>query len=228
MVVDETVEEEFILSAATTATVAPVTIGALPSPNPGEPADIKIENPDLPMSVIEEEATDGSEEEVSRTVDSSSPPAIQPPASNEPVKSSIPFAHLGPSSPIQIAQTPRPPIIITAPSNTSVITTAFTFDENFFAGLEQPKPVKSPTQQHQYQLNYPLPSLKSLPPEFNRKVKPKLRRKEKDGVKEKENMREKDWFPIGINRWAATLNANPVWKRVSRPPKCLNSREWAV
>ncbi len=229
MIVDKTVGGESVLPVAASTPGGPVALGVSPSPIIEELGNTKNEDPDVSMNVPEDEAADSSEEEVSRTVDlPSSLPAIQLPPSNQPIKSSIPFAHLGPSSPIQVVQTPRPPIIIPAPSNTSVETTTFAFDENLFAGPEQSKSVNSPPQQHQYQLNYSLPPLKSLPPEFNRKVKPKSRRKEKDSVKEKENGRKEDWLPMGINRWAATLSANPVWKRVSRPPKCLSSREWAV
>lgn len=229
MLVDKTIGEESVSSATITTPVGPVASGVSPSPIAVEYVNAKNEDLDISMNVPEDEAVDGSEEEVSRTVDTpSSLPALQPPASNEPIKSSIPFAHLGPSSPIQVVQSPRPPIIIMAPSNTSIGTPAFTFDDSLFVGPEQPKSANSPTQQHHYQPNYSLPPLKSLPAEFNRKVKPKSRRKEKDNVKEKENGRKEDWFPMGINRWAATLNANPVWKRVSRPPKCLSSREWAV
>lgn len=98
-----------------------------------------------------------------------------------------------------------------------------------------PCPPASPVQpRHQFERDYALPSLKLLPPEYNRKVRSaKLQRKREKGREKNEGRRDKDgtkddWYPLGLNRWAATVNANPVWKRVSRATKCLSTREWAV
>ncbi|KXN85496.1 Chromatin modification-related protein EAF1 [Leucoagaricus sp. SymC.cos] len=172
-------------------------------------SETAIDVADVHMKDSEDDAGVGSEEMDSGSIERPVPlPPSQPavlPTSDEPVKSSIPFMHLGPSSPLQPAPTPRPPVIILAPSTSSTDATSFTFDETPFVGPEQPKPPSSPViHRHQYNPNYVLPPLKSLPQE------------------------KEDSFPMGINKWAATLNANPVWKRVSRPSKCLSSREWAV
>ena len=77
---------------------------------------------------------------------------------------------------------------------------------------------------------YSLPPLKSLPLEYNRKNKPKQRKrdKEKDKNESRRESNKDDWTPMGLNRWIATVNANPVWKRVTRATKCLSSRDWAV
>ncbi|KIM49253.1 hypothetical protein M413DRAFT_438426 [Hebeloma cylindrosporum] len=72
----------------------------------------------------------------------------------------------------------------------------------------------------QYDLKYTLPPLGVLPPDFTRKVKP---RRKKDGKREKD-----DAVPMGLTRWGATIMANPLWKRVAKATKCLNTREWGV
>lgn len=238
MKIDEPIVEELAISTTEAAGHVQPVVGSFSRDVPEKSINTGIEKSDAQMKDSEDEMDNGSEEEVSRTVDRPpSLPPVQSTSSNEPIKSSIPFIPLGSSSPIQTAPTPRLPIILLAPSNSSANAPTFTFDENLFAGPEQSRTPTTPlTQQHQYSPNYPLPPLKSLPPEFNRKVKTKSRRKEKEkdrerekeGGREKENIKKEDWFPMGINRWAATLNANPVWKRVMRPSKCLSSREWAV
>lgn len=234
MRVDEPIEEEVVALRAEEAMAdEPPTTGISPQDASQKP-ETTIEDADVHMKDSVDEPGVSSSDVVSQTADkpSSLPPSQSAavPSSNEPIKSSIPVMHLGPSSPIQTAPTPRPPVVILAPS-ISIDTTSFTFDGSPFVGPEQPKTPNSPIiHQHQYNPNYTLPTLKELPQEFNRKVKTKSRRKEKEkeSGKEKENGRKEEWFPMGINKWAATLNANPVWKRVSRPLKCLSSREWAV
>ncbi|TFK55158.1 hypothetical protein OE88DRAFT_1005609 [Heliocybe sulcata] len=80
--------------------------------------------------------------------------------------------------------------------------------------------------------SYTLPPLKVLPPDFNRKGKPtKQRKRDKDrdkGDKALERLEGKDSAPLGVNRWGATLRANPVWKRVSRAQKCISTRDWNI
>lgn len=75
---------------------------------------------------------------------------------------------------------------------------------------------------------YSLPPLKLLPAEYSRKNKSKQRKREKEKEKNDAKRDTNDWTPMGLNKWAATINANPVWKKVSRATKCLTSREWAV
>lgn len=231
-----TLGEPTASNAETAAPIQPVATETVPPNVPEKSVNATIEDNDVDMEDVEDGLEGGSEEEVSRTVDRPSLPPVHSTTlspSNEPIKSSIPFMHLGPSSPIPATPTPRPPIIILAPDHPSANTLTFNFDENLFASSDQSKtPNSSFTQRHQYSPNYTLPPIKVLPQEFNRKVKTKSRRKEKEREREKEGSRESskrdDWFPMGINKWAATLNANPIWKRVSRPTKCLSSREWAV
>lgn len=226
MKVDVPLEEVISSQAKEAAPVEAVAVGVL-SQNLPQKREAALEDADVHMEGSENGPGSVPEEKVSQTIDgptSFPPQSATLPSSNEPIKSSIPFVYLGPSSPIQPTPIPRPPVIVLAPS-TSMDTTSFTFDESPFVGPEQPKTPNSPIiHRHQYNPDYTLPQLKKLPPEFNRKVKTKSRRKEK----EKENGRKEEWFPMGINKWSFTLNANPVWKRVSRPTKCLSSREWAV
>lgn len=66
---------------------------------------------------------------------------------------------------------------------------------------------------------YTLPPAHILPPEFSRK---------KASKRKKDRSERKDDLPMGLNRWAATLNANPVYTRLKRATKCLSSREWSV
>lgn len=74
--------------------------------------------------------------------------------------------------------------------------------------------------------HYTLPPLSVLPPDFIRKSKlPKRSKKEKEGKKDKD---KDDSVPMGIYKWGATLQVNPVWKKVARSTKCLSTREWGV
>jgi chromatin modification-related protein VID21 len=203
--------------------------------HPEIPEKSLAEDSDADMENVEDAIEVGSEEEVSRTVDRPSVPplsSISSPPSKEPIKSSIPFIHLGPSSPLPTTPAPRPPVIVLAQEHPTADSMTFTFEGNLSFNPDQPKVLPSTlTRQHHYNPDYTLPSLKVLPPEFNRKFKTKSRRREKDKERDKENrdyVKKDDWFPMGINKWAATLNANPVWKRVARPTKCLSSREWGV
>ena len=75
---------------------------------------------------------------------------------------------------------------------------------------------------------YSLPPLKSLPAEYSRKNKSKQHKREKEREKNDAKRDTNDWAAMGLNKWAATISANPVWKKVSRATKCLTSREWAV
>ncbi|KAI0082783.1 hypothetical protein K474DRAFT_1654950 [Panus rudis PR-1116 ss-1] len=94
---------------------------------------------------------------------------------------------------------------------------------------EKPLPDVKPSGQEQLDPctvnpQYPLPPLNSLPLEFHRKARSSRRSK-----KEKQEAKgQAEWLPLGINRWGATLNANPVHKRVARSSKCLSTRDWDV
>ena len=78
---------------------------------------------------------------------------------------------------------------------------------------------------------YTLPPLSELPIEFQRKLKSssksKKRDKERDG-RGVDSSKKDDWQSIGMGRWAATLKANPVYKRLARSTKCISTRDWNV
>lgn len=138
--------------------------------------------------------------------------------------------------------TPQP-IVITAPplpvfirEPISTLSASPSFD---FSGVPSSPlvplpetPVTPPQSRHGYHPTYTLPPLKSLPADFSRKTKPaKQQRKHKEREKNSAGDKAKDkddWAPLGVSRWGATLRANPVHVKVSRAPKCLNSREWSV
>ena len=61
-----------------------------------------------------------------------------------------------------------------------------------------------------------------LPIEFSRRKASKRKRdKEKDAKKE-------EWQPMGLNKWAAVLKANPVHTKLQKATKCLSTRDWSV
>jgi len=102
-----------------------------------------------------------------------------------------------------------------------------TNDEEISFNLDfEPEPtVSSPVptnieNRQQLDVKYTLPPLSVLPTDFIRKVKT---RRKKDGKREKD-----DAVPMGLTRWGATIMANPLWKRVAKATKCLNTREWGV
>jgi len=213
-------------------TVTPGASSDVKSPGIAQSSEAALEDVDVHMEDMDIVSSVDSEENINQMVDKPVSPSpfqsVTSPSSIGPIKSSIPFIHLGPSSPIQATPTPRPPVIILAPS-TSTDAASFTFDESPFIGPEQQKLSDSPIiHRHQSNPDYTLPPLRKLPQEFNRKVKTKIKKKDKDKDSGKDIPRKEESLPMGIQRWVATLNANPVWKRVSRPMKCLSSREWAV
>ncbi|RDB21560.1 Chromatin modification-related protein EAF1 [Hypsizygus marmoreus] len=86
-------------------------------------------------------------------------------------------------------------------------------------------PAPQPQPRYQFEPNYTLPPFKSAYPDF-RKAKTTKRKRDKE--REKSDHKKEDWAPLGLSRWAATVNANPVWRKVSRASKCLSSRDWAI
>jgi chromatin modification-related protein VID21 len=156
-----------------------------------------------------------------------------------------------PSDTVAVASTPSPPqrsltpppLIQVTPHRPSLIPAPATMpgfpSYNF---QEQPDSASTqtprPTADRHFAPQYTLPPQKALPIEFHRRGKlMKLQRKrerereknekgfEKNDAK-KEN--KEDWVPMGLNRWGATVRANPVWKRVAHASKCLSTREWNV
>ncbi|KAJ7090301.1 hypothetical protein B0H15DRAFT_884540 [Mycena belliarum] len=138
--------------------------------------------------------------------------------------------------------TPQPTIIAAPPKLVlireplSTLSPASSFKFSEVAAVPQVpslEPPISPQQsRHVYHPTYMLPPLKALPADFSRKTKPaKLQRKHKEREKIVAGDKAKDkddWVPLGVSRWGAMIRANPVYTRVSRAPKCLNSKEWSV
>ncbi|KAF4604158.1 chromatin modification- protein VID21 [Pleurotus pulmonarius] len=99
-------------------------------------------------------------------------------------------------------------------------------------------PASDPTQYHTFDPQYTLPPLKSLPAEYQRKGKltkaqrkrdKEKREREKDGSAPRDALSKEDnWTPLGLNRWAAVLNANPLYTKVSRATKCLLTKDWGT
>jgi chromatin modification-related protein VID21 len=151
----------------------------------------------------------------------------------------------GPLVPIlESTMSPRSqPLIIPAPSSPIQCLPPYAFDLESPLQPEARSPSVSPKQprQHHFNPQYALPPLRLLPVEFNRKGKParQQRKREKereknerglekgDGGKKEKDLKE-DWVPMGLNRWGATIRANPVWKKVARAQKCLSTRDWGV
>jgi chromatin modification-related protein VID21 len=79
---------------------------------------------------------------------------------------------------------------------------------------------------------YTLPFAKSLPLDQQRRLKlgKNLRKKDKEKDKVPDSRKDgiDDWTPLGINKWGASIRANPLWKRVSRATKTMSTRDWNV
>ena len=86
----------------------------------------------------------------------------------------------------------------------------------------------SPIDNYRFNPTYPIPPLAVLPADFTKKAKSIKRKKDRDREKERESKRDKDDVPMGLSRWAATLMANPVWRKVSRANKTLSTHDWSV
>ncbi|KAF7793082.1 hypothetical protein EIP86_004189 [Pleurotus ostreatoroseus] len=91
--------------------------------------------------------------------------------------------------------------------------------------MEDTQPVKPTPSPLWKPPTYPLPPLPALPVEFHKKGKPKQSRKRD---KEKGDNKNQEWQPMGMAKWAATIRANPVYKKMARASKCLSSRDWDV
>ena len=140
---------------------------------------------------------------------------------------SHPLSTLRPISVAPILTRPaQRPIIIATPS--AINDQLFQLDmatlpESSMGSTSPPHP------HYQSSTRYTLPPINVLPPEFVRKAKTlKQRKRDKEREKTEGKKEKEDLLPLGLNRWAATLSANPVWKKVSRASKCLSSRDWAV
>ena len=128
------------------------------------------------------------------------------------------------------------PLFISAPTSPFPGIPSFKFQEGD-SEAKQDTGVSTQSDRKYLQTNpspaYTLPPLKSLPPEFHRKKITKAqRKKEREREKEKDGggsggARE-DWAPMGLNKWGASIRANPVYKKVGKATKCVTTREWNV
>ncbi|KIL69632.1 hypothetical protein M378DRAFT_690339 [Amanita muscaria Koide BX008] len=128
-------------------------------------------------------------------------------------------------------KTPRP-IFIYAPEAPSEVH-HYTFKlepETTHLGDDESAPTPSTLLRSGPHPKYSLPPLKSLPAEYHRKSKSKQRKrdKERDKYDSKRDVNKDDWVPMGLNKWAATINTNPLWKRMARATKCISTRDWGV
>ena len=68
---------------------------------------------------------------------------------------------------------------------------------------------------------YPLPPMSLLPIEFSRRKASKRKR-------DKGETKKEEWQPMGLNKWAAVLKANPVHTKMLKASKCLSTKDWSV
>ncbi|KAJ8517435.1 hypothetical protein ONZ45_g5371 [Pleurotus djamor] len=139
------------------------------------------------------------------------------------------------------AEVPRrlPPTFLSRPKSPGPDAVDYVFESKDGGDVEMSAPETSPTEPvngPQYDPHYTLPPLKSLPIEYQRKGKLTKRKKErerkekeKDGTLTKEGSnKEEGWAPMGMSKWAAVLNANPVHTKVSKASKCLLTKDWGI
>lgn len=103
---------------------------------------------------------------------------------------------------------------------------AYDFDKALPGHLQEEKPVLtvSPMQTLYKSVDYPLPPMKSLPPEYHRRSKKQSKKRDKD----KSENKSQDWAPLGLNKWCAVLRANPVHTKIVKAKKCVSTRDWNV
>jgi chromatin modification-related protein VID21 len=147
------------------------------------------------------------------------------------------------STPLPPPKSPAPPIIVQLDVTQAIRQRTYIFPPdtvNTQPGVsveqsedETKKPTKPEKKVYsrivpelQMDMGLTLPPLYTLPPEFNRKGKPqKSKRRDKE---RSESGKRDDWVPLGMVRWAAMLNANPVHPKMIRASKCLNTKDWNV
>lgn len=218
--------------------------------SPPLPPSDEVEHSDVDMAANEPDEKDSVTEEAPKEaldqalVERESTPELMHPEAE---------SRAATSSPVQVVQQPlvrsvavevphrQTPLYIRAPSSPIPGLPEYNFDVELEAEPEvvsAQRPISPKQQRHHFNPIYNLPPLKALPAEFNRKPKPtkgqrrreKEREKNERGSERADSKRDckEDWVPIGINKWGATVRANPVYKRVARASKCLSTREWNV
>ncbi|KAG6845239.1 hypothetical protein H0H87_012231 [Tephrocybe sp. NHM501043] len=137
------------------------------------------------------------------------------------------LVHTSPTStpqPIFHSAIPSPtkkPTVIFSTNPSAVLEADYAFPDPPPTHPTPQAPKEPPQRQHQFHQDFTLPSLKSINPDYKKSKSLKRKRE-----KERETGRN-EWTPMGLNKWAATVSANPVWKKVARASKCLTTREWA-
>lgn len=103
---------------------------------------------------------------------------------------------------------------------------AYDFDKALLGHAQEEKPVVtvSPMQTLYRSIDYPLPPMKTLPPEYHRRSKKQSKRRDKD----KSENKSQDWAPLGLTKWCAVLRANPVHTKIVKAKKCVSTRDWNV
>ncbi|KAI0054169.1 hypothetical protein FA95DRAFT_47592 [Auriscalpium vulgare] len=234
----------------TSAEPEPVAASSSPLTRPTDPVEIDIEesllypsehlSPGSPAPVVNNPVSaPPAEQDMDMDMDvdeavavQSEPPAIQPTFVPRDIVALPPEAFMLP---------PRPSSQITISASLTPLREVPGF--TFTASQEQydppPSAVAAVTQEYQIEFmldrQYTLPPLKSLPAEFQRKGKlNKQRKRDKERAEKNSDKgdvrRDADsgWAPMGLNKWGVTMRTNPLWKRVSRATKTLNTREWGV
>jgi len=189
-------------------------------------------------------------------VETDEPALLTPPESTSPPTPQVPQAEIKPP-PMPSPQPPSPPTLAPAPAPVLALPpSAFMLPPRPSSEVFIPAtltPTKEPPHyaleqaaaeprslavsewlNFEFSLNrhYTLPPARSLPQDQQRRLKlgKSLRKKdkEKDKVPESRKDGTDDWTPLGINKWGVTIKANPLWKRVSRAPKTMSTRDWNV
>jgi hypothetical protein len=195
-----------------------------------------IEPPDLPLSREEPQAGD-LEIEIPVEPTSSSLPILSNHDSITESRHQEPVAAVTSAAPSSSAQPPicvrpqdtllnlppRSPIFAPAPMGPIPLPAEFSFEIDPAEVL--PKPANPTPFGHLetiHQPEYTLPPLKYLPSEYQRRGRIRSQRKKQDRGS------EKDWAPLGLNRWGIMMHINPVFDKVSKATKCLSTRDWSV
>jgi chromatin modification-related protein VID21 len=201
----------------------------------GNSLPIRIPNEHLPSPIVDtfeagvsgtatqQPVPDAAEEPPLDRVTSLEKKEVQSGTRSNPSESGTPITYVPKPPKYTPIHFPLPPsiqeaILIPAPISNDE-ETVFNLDFEPELIISSPVPTNIENRQR-YDLKYTLPPLSVLPTDFTRKVKP---RRKKDGKREKD-----DAVPMGLTRWGATIMANPLWKRVAKATKCLNTREWGV
>ncbi|KAF6765080.1 hypothetical protein DFP72DRAFT_870046 [Ephemerocybe angulata] len=112
----------------------------------------------------------------------------------------------------------RSPIVIPAPLEPSL-----SIEQSTVVVTPLPNqalPAEMPELHNFHKIDYTLPHPSILPAEFNRKKASKRKKDRSD--------KKSDDLPMGFNRWAASVIANPVYTRMKRSTKCLSTKDWSV